>query len=191
MIFDREFPKNDWFIASSNGDIDIIKNYLYHYKDFDIDIQNVDKWTALTMAANYSKYMMCEFLIKNGADVNITNHNNSSALTLACDNGLYILVKLLIDSGANLNQITNNGFTALRYAFINMHGDIIKLLIKSGADISLGHIRIDTMIFKLKEIQESICELQPQNVSLIKDIVLPEIKKKYNYLFTASGAGLL
>jgi len=39
--------------------------------------------------------------------------------------------------------------------------------------------------------QEFVCKYHPENISLIKNVVLPEIKQKYHYLFNAESAGLL
>ena len=82
----------------------------------DINFQNEDKDSALTLACSYHFYKDAHSLIDRGIDVNLTNYKKRTALMYAAKLGEFSLVEELLKSGSIVRTQDNNGDTALLWA---------------------------------------------------------------------------
>jgi ankyrin repeat protein len=89
-------------IASSNGDIEIVK--LLIENGADVNKQNKDGTTALYIASQRGDIEIVKLLIQNGADVNKQNKDGKTALYIASKWGYPTIVKLLSDKEAKVDQ---------------------------------------------------------------------------------------
>lgn len=74
--------------------------------DFNLDVQDKDRDTALMKAAYCGKYDMVKLLIEAGACLDITDSYQNTALTLAANNNHIEVAKLLVLSGAKTTSLS-------------------------------------------------------------------------------------
>jgi ankyrin repeat protein len=115
--------------AVDKGDIVFIKNYKGNIN------RPLDKegWTALMLAAVYSKPDVANALIASGADLNAAARDGKTVLMVASLYGQADMVKILIKAGANINFMNKKGETALSLAVRFKYNNIAELLKKAGA----------------------------------------------------------
>jgi len=107
-------------------------------KEFNVEAQAEDGWTALQWAAFLVNNKMLEFLIENGADINNINHSDKSTpLIFALKNNKVESAKILINRGANITIQEASGWKALHYAAIGGHDELVKLLIDKSAKLNV------------------------------------------------------
>ena len=103
------------YAASSRfyGDTSGIIQKLIDTKQFDINAQDADGFTALMYAVEAGDYQSARVLIKNGADVNIKDKYGNTALMHSL-NRIYskYMVKLLVINGADFTIKNNFGESA-------------------------------------------------------------------------------
>gem|GEM_PF-6610987 len=98
---------------------------------------DMDRCTALMIAARYQDESFVSFLIDKGADVNaMTKMLNMTPLIEAASEGIPGVVKLLLDRGANVNQGNSDGDTALINASQLGRAHIVAILVDNGAQIN-------------------------------------------------------
>ena len=79
----------------------------------DINSQNEDKDSALTLACNYCFYNKAHSLIDLGIDVNLTNSDGHTALMYVAMNGEISLLEKILERGAVVTKQDNKGNTPL------------------------------------------------------------------------------
>ena len=99
----------------------------------DVNAQDSNGATPLTLAAQEDNPMIVMELIKAGADVNLTRHDGATPLHLAAQQGHEGCAAVLIRDGADIHRRTNMGMTSLEYAIDNKHKKIAKMLRHLGA----------------------------------------------------------
>ena len=211
--------KEAWFntIESYNNNnkihnLNTIKEFLSD--GFDINTPDDREFnegsSALLYACCDSNYDLVKFLLLNGADVNMPDNYMNTPLNVSVVRFNMKIIKMLVKNGADVNFYDaddedestpliliskNSGYnplTGMIYNDFDKRIEIFRYLLESGANIKLGNYDlIQDVYLSDKESQELICELQPENISVIKDFALPEIKKKYRHLFVAESTGLL
>ena len=100
---------NEWFL-------DIVQ-YLVE-KGTNINIKNMECWTALMWASKEGYLDIVKYLAYKGADIDIKNNDGDTALIVASKERCLNIVKHLVDKGADIN-INSRGWIALMYAFKN------------------------------------------------------------------------
>jgi len=110
-------------------------NFEYSYKTLNGGVQ---KFTALSMAADSGDAKLVEFLLKNGANVNGPSGFPNLPIYNAIFNNYYEIVKLIIDAGVNPNYAWEgkNGGTLLTNAAQFGNFDVVKVLLNKGADVN-------------------------------------------------------
>lgn len=77
-----------------------------------INLQNAQGWTVLTVACRYGFYDVVEKLLTlQNIDVDLPENDGWTPLFFASYNNFPEVVKLLLDKGANINHITKQGLT--------------------------------------------------------------------------------
>lgn len=83
----------------------------------DVNLQNVDGYTALMYASSRNKYEVVKTLLLKDAKINMQNHSGWTALMCAVAfEGLDEVIDLLCDHGANVDFGNDEGYSAMMYA---------------------------------------------------------------------------
>lgn len=105
-----------------------------------VNLQDNDGNTALSVATRYSDIKIVKLLINAGSNVNLHNREGWTALMIASRYSNIKIVKLLIDAGADVNMQNSNKWIALMMASRYSTVEKVKLLIESGSNINLQDI---------------------------------------------------
>ncbi|MCK9445935.1 ankyrin repeat domain-containing protein [bacterium] len=157
----------------------------------------VDKWFD---AIEKHDYNTIKYYIKKGFDINVLDTDCEVPQSTGKNNALHLcnskkdndIAKLLIKSRININLRNSSGWTPLMFFCLNCNSDLVIELIKNGADMNIQPkgIKNNIHIFGRYDVQDAICEYQPENVNILKDITLPEIIEKYEDIFNMNDIGL-
>lgn len=99
------------------------------------------------------KELLCEFLIKEGANVNAKDSKGNNPLHIAAMNGSEKMCKLLIDAGIDINAQDNFGNTALFNAGLNGKIKNVKLLLVNGASYDITNNSNQRVIYRPKVVR--------------------------------------
>ena len=101
----------------------------------DIEARNLDRETALHIAAKMGHEQIVHLLLDRGADIEAKKLNSETALHVAAKMGHEQIVHLLLDRGADIEA--KNGYleTALHLATLKGDDKIMNLLLDRGADV--------------------------------------------------------
>ncbi|MFN8575858.1 MAG: ankyrin repeat domain-containing protein [Candidatus Sericytochromatia bacterium] len=107
---------NNILMAASDLDANLeVVNYLLT-KQFNINYQNIDGYTALLIAAKEDSLEIAKCLVKNGADINLKTNSDISTVMFFAKNGNFEMVKFLVEKGAFLNETDGLENSVLNYA---------------------------------------------------------------------------
>lgn len=123
--------------ACYTRDIDFIKRLIGHAE---LDAQDINGQTALTISSIIGASEIAQLLIKNGANIEHKNKRGETSLIAAAKSPFENqkdTVEVLIDSGAIIDAVDNYGFTPLMYAAEFDHYDVVNLLLNNGASIDI------------------------------------------------------
>ncbi|MCK9417158.1 ankyrin repeat domain-containing protein [Candidatus Dojkabacteria bacterium] len=164
----------------------------------DLDYQDIENKSALSIASYYGILDIVKELIKAGANLNIQDSTGKTPLMLAIikneinivkelikagadvnikDNknyyaihwcNSYIYMEELIKVGADINVQDDDGNTVLIYAANNEHLSIVKELIKAGANVDIANY---------DDITALVCAAIKNNIKIV-DILLKNRKNK-------------
>ncbi|EAX87823.1 hypothetical protein TVAG_482480 [Trichomonas vaginalis G3] len=130
-------------IACKNGDLEAVKILIENGAN--INFCNQFDMSALLFAADYHRYNVFEYLMKNGADLKakdsqgnefpimihlIGNDSETNEETL-------IFYKRVLNCGVNINGRGLNGDTPLHIAVMNNNVSLVRFLLENDADISI------------------------------------------------------
>jgi ankyrin repeat protein len=108
----------------------------------EIDAQNKDGETALSLASTNSAIVVMKLLLKHGANPNVRDKYMTTSIHWQAWGGYLLAVKILLKNGANPNLADIEGKSALHYAIqclIQFHhrnaAAIIFALMKSGSNV--------------------------------------------------------
>ncbi len=127
-----QWYKKAWFHAAQTGNTTEIQNLIS--KGIDINVQDLDGYTALMWAASHGYPSIVQTLIDADANVNVQDLNGNTALIGAVRCGDLSIVQKLIDAGANVNVQDNSGDTALMWAIDHSRLSIVQILLDAGAN---------------------------------------------------------
>ena len=102
-----------------------------------VNMQNLQGYTALMKAAENDHFKCLDTLIEGGADVNIQNYSSCTAVICAAQSHHVKCLELLTQAGADVNVQDVDGCTPLRYAVEKSDYRSVQLCIKAGAEINL------------------------------------------------------
>ena len=106
-------------------------------ENVDINHQNRDGTTALTMASAKGYHQIVELLLLS-SNIDIRNNNGLTALMAACGLGHLRVVKLLLQKDLDINIQDNSGTTALMFACDNGNHQIVEILLgKKNPDVNV------------------------------------------------------
>lgn len=100
-------------IRNSSSAFDIFKKILEYTDDNEINSENHDGHTALTLASDTGSIDVIQYLLDKGADVNFTSTTGKAPLDCAIRNGHLEIVKLLLQKGAKAHSTDKDGKTPL------------------------------------------------------------------------------
>ncbi len=104
----------------------------------DVNLQNFEKDTPLTLAAYYGNHEALKRILVHNPDIDSQNNMGRTALVLASrQRKNFESTQLLINAGANLNLADSVGQSALYFASTNNDADVVKILLDAGADVSI------------------------------------------------------
>jgi ankyrin repeat protein len=203
-------------IEAFNGDTPLITAAMYgHINSLnlllelgaDVNIKNYDSVDAIRCSIDNSKIEITKNLLKHGADINTKDRWGRTALISFCeivypdDEPNIDMLNFLIENGVDINYFNTNSpqFSALKTSIMYGKFEYSEILLKNGADISLKNLYESPLEYWVNEfwenyeIQELICENQPENVKLLEKYgidIHPEIMKKYVDVFNMNDIGL-
>lgn len=123
--------QEDFFWAIDQGNVSQAAKLLQ--QNVDIDLVNLEGYTALMVAAKTNNGSLAKLLLEKGANANIRNKYRETAIMLASYQGQTDMAKLLHSHGADIHHA---GWNPLLYATTNGHVDTIRWLLDEKADIN-------------------------------------------------------
>ena len=113
-----------------------------------INVQNVNGWTCMHMAAFYNRHKIIKKMLPNKkAPIDIPDKENYLPLHIAAARGSFETVDLLVKRGSDVNALSSRGETPVLLASLNKHPTIVRLLIDYKADISIKDLKGDFHFF--------------------------------------------
>ncbi|QLH36355.1 MAG: ankyrin repeat domain-containing protein [Parachlamydiaceae bacterium] len=103
----------------------------------DIDAQDLNKRTALHLAANVDNSQAIKFLLKKHANANIQDKNGKIPLHIAILKGVDLSIIALLIQVSDINTQDSKGKTPLFLAAELGNFDAVKLLLEKGADANI------------------------------------------------------
>ena len=104
----------------------------------DINLVNLNGYTAFLLACCYSDRTVVSLLIEAGSDVHAKCDNGVTALILASKGNDEEIVSLLLERGCDVNAVNKYKQTALSMAVQNGNEAIIRLLLAKGASMEIA-----------------------------------------------------
>lgn len=104
----------------------------------DIEANNKNLRTILTMAASRGHTSVIKLSLAQGADIEANNYKGQTALCRAAKKGHADAVRLLLAKGADIKAQDKEGQTALWLAAVKGHVDTVRLLLAKEADVERG-----------------------------------------------------
>lgn len=134
-MFDADSLGDPIHIAASYGLTVLVERILD--RGADVNSLNLDKVSALQLAAVTQEPSTVELLLKRGADVHLQDCNRATALWRVANklNGNVKIAKLLLEGGSEPGLPNWGGATPLHSACLNGNVGIFKLLVDSGVDV--------------------------------------------------------
>jgi ankyrin repeat protein len=120
--------------AAKSGQSDIIMLLLLERKA-NIKARDVEKRTALHLAAVNGHVESVQLLLDGGANIKDKDHYGQTALLCAAYGWHEALVELLLDRGADIEDKDRNGLKALTWAVCGGSEAMVELLLDRGANI--------------------------------------------------------
>ena len=124
-----------FLIAAEVGNLSIVQ--LLMERRININIGDIQGYTALMRSADNGQYLVLKFLLEHGADPNLKNTFKQDALSLAIRRNSIEMVETLIASGADINSLDDLHWTPLTWAIVYNYTGIVESLINRGALIRI------------------------------------------------------
>ncbi|NGX56459.1 MAG: hypothetical protein K1060chlam5_00702 [Candidatus Anoxychlamydiales bacterium] len=139
LIDDDYLTNRSISLAAKEGDIDLIKYYLFtKYPNKTPNLLNKadeNGKTPLAWAAKKGHRAIVRLLIDRGATIDQADDLGSTPLVWATWSGDKATVRLLLDRGAAIDFVDNIGFTPLVWAAWSGDEEVVRLLLDRGAAI--------------------------------------------------------
>jgi ankyrin repeat protein len=103
-----------------------------------INIQNVNGWTCMHMAAFYNRHKIIKKMLPHKKiPIDVPDKEGYLPLHIAASRGFMECVSLLVKRGSHVNAQSSRGETPLLLAALSNHVSIVRFLLDSKADISI------------------------------------------------------
>ena len=122
------------YIASFRGNLDIVR-YLVEECGAEINSQDVDGDTPLTVACYEEKSAVIEYLVEKGAWVNRQGIRGDTPIHIAVSNCSNQIVQMLIRRGADVDALNNERETPLHVAARRSRFEIIETLLRHSTQL--------------------------------------------------------
>ncbi|CAD7695107.1 unnamed protein product [Ostreobium quekettii] len=122
------------FFGTARNDIEMINLLLGGGAD--PNYQDVDGFTAISIAVRFEFPVAARTLVEGGADAGHVSTNGTTPLMEAAALGNTRLVDVIIQAGADVDVGSDNGTSALSLASGNGHASVVRQLLQSGATIN-------------------------------------------------------
>ena len=160
--------------ADKADDVEALKALLDGVDTFELEVRNIDGYTALISAALNNRVDAIKLLLDRGAQLEAKDNSGLTALGLAAIKNHVDAIELLLDRGAELEAKGDNGATALGLAAYNNHLFAIKVLLDRGAQLeakdkkgftALGLAASNNHVFAIKLLLDKGAQLEAKNNS--------------------------
>ena len=129
--------KNCLHIAASKGHFNLCKT-LIEKINFNVDMVDNKKWTALHYAAQKGSYELMNYFIAKGTDVLLKTKDGANCLHIAASNGHLNLCKTLINEiNFDVNIADDKGWTALHCSAQSGNDELFGFIADKGTNIFL------------------------------------------------------
>lgn len=170
--------EDKWFYAISVNDTSIMRECIL--MGFDINIRDINGYSAIHYATKMSNIELLLFLINQGANINSCDLYGNTPIIIACSKGDVYISEILIKNGCDVNIRNKNSNTALYYS-IHENTEITQMLLENGANINVIDIDGETPI--LTALKHGYSDIIALFLKRYTDIVLKTISsKKYNII---------
>ncbi len=122
--------------ATTSEDVLSVKMLLSSGKRIDLELEDLQKWTALRWAAAYGQMAIVEILLKSEAVVDAQDQEGWTALRWAAQRGHKKIVELLIRTGASVEMPSRDEWTLLQWAAQEGRNRFIQLLIDRRVNLN-------------------------------------------------------
>ncbi|KXJ11595.1 ankyrin repeat and SAM domain-containing protein 3 [Exaiptasia diaphana] len=160
---EEEIVPMDIWTASSLGDYDFVRDFLYSESKNTINNRNPGGWSPLMYASYVGHFNIVTMLLEKGnVDVDARSGGRSAtALMLAASCGKEEVVEFLLHNHADINAADARGYTPLLYATLYRHSETIVTLVKLGADLKKSENihGLTPLLLAAKEGHEKIFEI--------------------------------
>lgn len=135
------------YIASFRGYLDIVQSLVSsHYAD--VNSEDIDGDTPLSVACYENKTKVVEYLLNKGGLVNKKGIRGDTPLHIAVANCSNHVCILLLDHGADPDSTNNDQETPLHIAIRHGHKDILETLLKKSKNLDQASIYGGRTAFK-------------------------------------------
>jgi len=127
--------------ASAAGYLKVVQHLVQRGASIGMQAAGVDNCSALSVAAQFGRTNVVEFLLNAGASVDMQDAHGATALMLASQNGHLDIVHLLLrhKAAADIQAAGNQNATALIFAANNGHSHAVQALLQADAQIDLAN----------------------------------------------------
>lgn len=122
------------YIASFRGYLEIVKNLVLKH-GADVNNEDVDGDTPLSVACYEDKPQVVQFLLSKGGLVNKKGIRGDTPLHIAVANCSNDVVSMLLEHGADPDGVNNDQETPLHIAVRHGHKDILETLLKTSKNL--------------------------------------------------------
>jgi ankyrin repeat protein len=119
-------------LAALEGHVDIL-NHLLQTLNFDINSQDTEGSTPLSLAAAKDNEQIVDILLQNDANVSLTGAGCSGPLHVAAGKGSLSIVKKLIQKGADIHTASQSGGEPVHWAAASGRAQVLEYLLQLGA----------------------------------------------------------
>lgn len=132
-IMDPPSPLTEAVIAGDKEEV----NRLLQTADYNLDVQDLEGWTALHWAVQASDIETAKMLLHAGADPNIEDYSGVVPIMTAASNGNVDMIRLLLGATINIDHQNYDGWTPIMYAVSSGHIEIVRALLEAGANAGI------------------------------------------------------
>ncbi|KAL3890230.1 hypothetical protein ACJMK2_002521 [Sinanodonta woodiana] len=126
--------EGDWSEENDIGTILLPSLRILLNAGLNINIKGLDDSTVLHFASTKMNHIICEFLVKSGADLGATDYLQRTPLHMAVRNRHSMVIKTLINLGADIEAKDIHGDSPLIHACLHGNTNAVQILIENGAD---------------------------------------------------------
>ena len=129
--------KNCLHIAALSGHMNLCKTLIQEH-NIDVNVADIDGWTALHLSAGFGCYELVRFFADMGTDVYLKTNDGKNCLHIAALSGHMNLCKTLIQKhNIDVNVTDNDGWAALHFSSGRGCHELVRFFADMGTDVYL------------------------------------------------------